>query len=98
MKITLYNSFHNREINIIPKKIDGPFIWVSENQKRRIRKKLCGNSDCCCKTFSSTSIPGADAPDALWVASKPSPLTEQKIRKIQWVSELQNLFNTTKGN
>ena len=67
MKITLYNLFHNKQINIIPKKIDDIFIYVSKNQKRRVQKKLCGISNCYCKTVSYTSIQA----DTLFVIDKP---------------------------
>ena len=57
MKVTLYNSFHDQEITIIPKDIkylhdETTEIYICESQIRRIRKKLCGISDCRCKLTS----------------------------------------------
>jgi hypothetical protein len=61
VKITLTNSFHNSEINIIAKKIETTFygetdIYVSQSQMNRIRKKLCGIKGCYCRKVDGSSV------------------------------------------
>tara|TARA_R110000824_G_C14700671_1_gene622604 strand:+ start:167 stop:448 length:282 start_codon:yes stop_codon:yes gene_type:complete len=79
MKITLYNSFHNQEITIIPKDIkyfhDETEIYISIGQISRIRKKLCGISDCCCETYSSAKKANGESiknwDGHLWIEEPP---------------------------
>ncbi len=42
-KITLYNDFHNTEVNLLVR--DGK---ISRNQILRARRELCGIRDCVC--------------------------------------------------
>ncbi len=42
-KITLYNDFHNTEVNLLVR--DGK---LSRNQVARARRELCGIEGCCC--------------------------------------------------
>ena len=84
MKVTLYNYFHNQEITIIPKDIkllryyynelEKTEIYITEGQIRRIRKKLCGQSNCCwnvatsAKKSNGESIKNWDG--NLWIAEE----------------------------
>ena len=78
MKVTLYNSFHDQEITIIPKDIknfhdETTEIYISKNQIRRIRRKLCGIKACCCKTYSSAKSNGQSIKNwdgHLWIAEE----------------------------
>lgn len=51
-RITLINEFHNTEATVIPQEIpEGRFAGlhrISRKTAMRLRRELCGNSDCVC--------------------------------------------------
>jgi hypothetical protein len=63
MKIQLHNDFHNTNVNII---VSEPNRYgdykLSDSQVRRIRKALCGMSDCGCGTVRDSRWSLNDCP------------------------------------
>jgi hypothetical protein len=47
-KFTLRNSFHNTEVNVLVKRQDSGSYALSESQIKRVKRTLCGCSDCTC--------------------------------------------------
>lgn len=64
MKITFSNNFHNSSASIIlAKENEKQFLHYGEiriknSQYRRLKKSLCGLSDCRCRLFNKINLRG----------------------------------------
>jgi hypothetical protein len=62
MKLTLTNTFHNKEITLTPRRIVVDFggkevIEISRSTYNKISSTLCGSSECGCgKTFGDKNF------------------------------------------